>query len=284
MDVLSAWRDRFSRNPVLSWLGGEPLLLRQLPVLEKRAESLQLPISMTTNGSTLHIPAIRERIAGYYQAVTFSIDGDAAFHDSMRGMAGLTNRLGEGIKALRALSGSSSSPKLRANVVLMRTNYDMLEELCVRLKDWGINEITINQLGGRDRPEFFPENRLNPDQASKLQSAIERIRGRFKSTVTITGGNDYWTRIRASAEDVPLPIGACRVAEQFIFIDEQGWMAPCSFDPEKFGVNVDSIKEAADLETISDRLGYQQRNFPIFDCANCPSTQQFGKFSIAQSS
>ena len=70
-------------------------------------------------------------------------------------------------------------PRLRANVVLMRNTIADFEALCMELAGWGIAEITFNQLGGRDRPEFFPAHRLLPDDAAWLTSEIPRLRARL---------------------------------------------------------------------------------------------------------
>ena len=61
---------------------------------------------------------------------------------------------------LIARAGSSLA---RWSEMMRRTICDF-PWLCRELASWGIREITCNQLGGADRPEFFPTNRLLPEQ------------------------------------------------------------------------------------------------------------------------
>ena len=45
----------------------------------------------------------------------------------------------------------------------------------------------------------------------------------------LVGGAAYVARIADTVAGRPLPVSDCRVAEQFLFIDEAGRIAPCSF-------------------------------------------------------
>jgi len=94
----------------------------------------------------------------------------------------------------------------------------------------------------------------------------------------LVGGTAYLERFADTVADRPLPIADCRVAETFLFIDEGGRIAPCSFAPDHFGVSVDDLRSTADLQALPRQLQLHQRARPARDCADCPSTQQFAKF------
>jgi MoaA/NifB/PqqE/SkfB family radical SAM enzyme len=283
LDVLGSWRQQSGRPVLISWLGGEPLLWKPLDDLTRQARRGELEVSTTTNGTTLGSPRVRSHLLEHYKEVTISVDGFSDFHDQMRGWPGAFTKLRRGTKLLaRESTRAGSRLRLRANVVLMRGNIDRFPDLCRELASWGISEISFNQLGGRDRPEFFPANRLTLDDVSSLREMLPVLRQQLNPLATrILGGAAYLDRIQDATLDVPLPVADCRVADDFLFIDEFGRIAPCSFTSGHFGVNVDDIGSASDLEMIAARINAHQQRTPSAECANCRSTQQFSKFVAA---
>jgi len=280
VDLLGDWRRAYCRPVLLSWLGGEPLMWAPLAALSARAAEQGLDLSLTTNGTLLGSPRVREDLVRRYREVTVSIDGPAAFHDGMRGWPGAFDKLSRYVPALAAdRDAAGAGLKVRANVVLMRDNIADFEDLCLTLAGWGVDEISFNQLGGRDRPEFFPDHRLRPDDVTFLAGLLPGLRAELAARRTaLVGGAAYVARIADTVAGRPLPIGDCRVAERFLFIDEAGRIAPCSFTPQHFALSVDELREPSDLEALPGRLRELQWRTPSRDCADCPSTQQFAKF------
>src|SRR6185369_13236541 len=120
-----------------------------------------------------------------------------------------------------AKRAKNRGPRLRANVVLMRQTIGDFEQLCLELAEWGIEEITFNQLGGRDRPDFFPTHRLLPEHAAWLASKIPVLRARLAELgVRLHGSENYLFRIQASSRDESVPVANCHPGEQFLFINE----------------------------------------------------------------
>ena len=280
IDLLGAWRRETGRPALLSWLGGEPLLWTLRADLDKRAAEQGIDLSLTTNGTRLGALRVREELVQRYSEVTISIDGMADIHDAMRGWRGAFDKLAKSIPALIAERRAAAAPlKVRANVVLMRDNIVKFAELCRTLADWGIDEISFNQLGGRDRPEFFPAHRLRTEDVAQLVEEVPRLRAELILQGTaLVGGSAYLKRIADTVAGRPLPVDDCRVAETFLFIDEAGRVAPCSFAPEHFNISVGDLRSVADLDALPQRLRLHQRACPAHDCADCPSTQQFAKF------
>lgn len=277
LDLLGAWAD--SGEPVmLSWLGGEPLLWGPLEALTERAHRLGLAVSTTTNGTTLGSSRVRRHLLDRYSEVTVSIDGFADFHDAMRGWPGAFAKLQRHVAELAGERDAAGAPlRIRANVVLMRGNIDRFADLCGELAGWGVDEISFNQLGGRDRPEFFPAQRLRPADVAALRALLPELRARLGGT-RIVGSASYLDRIDGSTRGIPLPIRDCRVAEDFLFIDEEGRIAPCSFTPDHFAVSVNDVRSIDQLAGLPAWFRARQRRCPAASCADCPSTQQFAKF------
>lgn len=280
IDLLGAWRSETGRPVLLSWLGGEPLLWAPRAELDERAAEQGIGLSLTTNGTRLGAPSVRAELVQRYREVTISIDGMANFHDTMRGWRGAFDKLAQSVPALTAERDAANAPlKVRANVVLMRDNIAGFAALCRILAGWGVDEISFNQLGGRDRPEFYPDHRLRPDDVAQLAAEGPRLRVELGQTgTTLVGGAAYLERFADTVVGRQLPITDCRVAETFLFIDEAGRIAPCSFAPEHFEVSVDDLRSPADVHALPRQLQLHQRARPARDCADCPSTQQFAKF------
>lgn len=266
---------------LLSWLGGEPMLWPDLFAVSKALrETCELKLSVTTNGTTLQRPRVREAVLDCFCELTVSVDGFAAFHDEVRGWPGGWNRLRASIEALvQARCERGAALKLRANVVLMRDNVEHFPMLCRMLSDWGMDEITFNPLGGRDRPAFYPAHRLHPEDVARLRTRLHALRAELAERgVRLCGSARYLDRIDASAADRALAVAACGPGEAFLFVDEKNRVAPCSFTAGTHGVPMDEIESAADLLALPARYAQRLRQDAASVCADCHSTRVFQKF------
>ncbi len=278
VDLLAGWQTETGRPVILSWLGGEPTLWPEFDRMSEQAAQAGLAQSLTTNGTTLGSVQMRRRLVDRFSEVTVSVDAIGRRHEDLRGWKGGFSKLSQWIPRLAAEVGRTGSAlKLRANVVLMRQTIGGFEELCLMLAEWGISTITFNQLGGRDRPEFFPEHRLRPEDVQHFRRILPGLRLRL-GRVQLLGGEPYVGRIADSAADVVFRIDNCKVARDFLFIDEQGMIAPCAFVGGHFGIATRDIRNTADLNSLSERLCAAQKQHPAAACGNCMSTQQFSKF------
>lgn len=269
---------------LVSWLGGEPLLWPPLRALTERFGSMGLRVSTTTNGTPLASAAVRAHVIERYHELTVSVDAIGGAHDRLRGWPGGYEHLRRHVAALvdeRRINGHG--PRLRANVVLMRGTLGGFEALCGELAGWGIEEITFNQLGGNDRPEFFATNRLLPEQADWLAENVPRIRdGLAERGVRLAGGDGYLRRIRASARGERIPVAECAPGRRFLFVDERGMVAPCSFTAGDYGVPLAEIDSADALRDLPRRFAEMRRRHRAGPCGDCHATHVFAKFDAAR--
>ena len=282
--LLSQYAAASSRDILVSWLGGEPL--RWPPVFEishifKRNYHLRLGV--TTNGAALNSPTVRQRLVEDFDELTISLDGLGAVHDQLRGAPGLFERLRVNIVHLSALrTRLGRGPRLRVNTILMRDNIQDFEDLCRTLAEWGIEELTFNALGGRDRPEFYPAHRLLPEHIEWFRAALPDIRARLAQCgLTILGSEQYLNRLTASARNYSLPITNCSPGQRFLFVDERGFVSPCSFTMHGYGLHLSEIGSPADLCQLPRLFAARQHAETLAPCLDCPSTQVFGKFSTS---
>jgi MoaA/NifB/PqqE/SkfB family radical SAM enzyme len=281
--VLAEYERRTGDAVLVSWIGGEPLLWRPLTGLTVFfSAELDLRVSTTTNGTSLVSSAVREHVLEHYTELTVSVDGIGEAHDELRGWPGGYRALRESVRWLAAAKRSRErGPRLRANVVLMRQTIGGFEALCRELAGWGIEEITFNQLGGRDRPEFFPAHRLLPEQAEWLARKVPALRTRLgRLGVRLKGGEGYLDRILASSRDARVPVADCHPGQRFVFINEDGMAAPCDFTTESYGVPLAELDCVEALRGLPVRLAQRRRERTAAACRDCHSTQVFEKFAV----
>ena len=276
---VAAFRRQSGREVLLSWLGGEPLLWPSFRALGPAlAGALALPLGVTTNGTALGSPALRAHLVRHYAEVTVSVDGVGDTHDRLRQWPGGFARLARWIPALaeEKRRRGGAGPVLRANVVLMRDNVGELPALAHALAGWGIDEITVNQLGGNDRPEFFPAHHLAPGDVERLVAVLPGLRAELRARgVRLRGAPSYFERLRASAGRRALPVLDCAPGERFLFATEEGRLSPCSFSEQPYGVPLDDV---AGLDALPARFRAAAARARFAGCDDCHSTQVFGKF------
>jgi MoaA/NifB/PqqE/SkfB family radical SAM enzyme len=281
-EILGDWARANGEPVLLSWLGGEPFLWPALlDVSAKLREKNGLSISATTNGSTLHRTDVRRSVLENFAELTVSVDGLAPRHDAVRRAPGSWARTEKAVKALvQERQSYDRRIKLRANIVVMRDTIGEFRALCRILAEWGIDEITFNQLGGRDRPEFYPANRLLPDDAARFRAMLPEVTLELAARqVRICAHPDYLDRIVATTLGSPLPIKDCGPGENFLFIDENCILAPCSFTVDSYGVATNQIITADDFAHLPDRFRIASGKRRSRECDDCPSTQTFSKFA-----
>jgi radical SAM protein with 4Fe4S-binding SPASM domain len=281
-NVLAQWRKYSQSSVLVSWLGGEPLLW---PALEGVTETFRrdhgLDISTTTNGTTLHLERVRRHLLEHYAELTLSVDALQAQHDSMRGRIGVFDNLRLGAVALAQERRSQGcGPVLRVNAVLMRSTIATFPSLCRELAEWGIDEITCNQLGGVDRPEFYPANRLVFQQVKDLMAQWPDLRDELAiKGVKLQGGEAYLRRLAATTQGQLLPVEDCHAGQQFLFITEAGVISPCSFTTSEYGIQVEEIQSVDDLLALPARFRQRQLARRALACEDCQSTQVCEKFA-----
>lgn len=264
-------------RPVLfSWLGGEPLLWPALTQLTRDLRQRHgFAISTTTNGTTLHREEVRQHLIDHYSELTISLDGPAIVHDALRGQNGLFAQIEH---AVRQLAGHG--PLLRMNTVLMRHTIAHFPALCREVAAWGIREITCNQLGGIERPEFYPANRLLPEQVATLTTLWPDLHAELAAQgVRLLGGEGYLHRLAASARDEKLPIENCDPGRDYLFVTEDGIASPCSFTTADYGIDLRTLTSTAQLADLPPEFSRRRLARRATACQDCHSTQVCAKFT-----
>lgn len=277
--ALAGYRDSLAREVHVSWLGGEPFEWSDLrAATELFAGELGFSVGVTTAGLQLAKPQVRSWALDRFAELTLSIDGAEPDHDQLRKIPGGFRRLESVCKAL-VQERRANAPRLRINMVLTRSTIERFESACRFFADWGFDEITFNQLGGNDRPEFYPTNRLMPEQVERFMFLLPALRSEMLARgVTISGGDAYWKRFRATAENERLAIEDCEPGDRFLFIDETGRAAPCSFTALEYGVSIDALQSAEDFQRLPQHFRSLRQSKRCSACSDCHATHVFDKF------
>jgi MoaA/NifB/PqqE/SkfB family radical SAM enzyme len=277
--ALLAEHGRAAGRPVMmSWLGGEPTLWPPLMDVGRRLRDLGLLLGITTNGAHL-APELSAHLAQHYAQVTFSLDGLPDWHDHVRGRAGLSNHVEAAIRDLLSRR-AGRAPLVRVNVVIMRSNLFDFGRLCEQLAGWGVDEVTFNALGGRDRGGgFFDAERLSPEHVAWLRGALPGIRARVGPRgLSVRGSRRYLGRLENGARGRPVPVLDCAPGHAFLFVDAHGRVSPCSYTTDDLGVSMADFRAAADLERLPEMFSAHRDARRPTACDDCASTQVFGKF------
>lgn len=283
IDILKEYANYQNRDILLSWIGGEPFMWPELEALSLYAVSKGISISTTTNGTKLGSSKLRKHILENYSELTFSIDAIGKTHEELREWKGGYNKLIQYIRMLeqeRIVSNSKTC--IKANIVLMKQTIDYFPELCHELADIGVKVITFNQLGGRDRPEFYPDHRLTIQNMEFLRNVIPSLSLEMKDKgVCLATSEAYLERIEATTLDKKIRVENCYPSKDFLFIDELGRIAPCSFTNEAYAYHINNISNHTDILNLQNIFRDKQINIRAKECDDCHSTQQFAKFGTS---
>ena len=264
----------------VSFLGGEPFAWEPLPRVARHLAELGLSLGVTTNGVTLGSAATRELLLDCFDEVTLSVDGVGAVHDGLRGWPGGFERLAASLTALaQTKADRGRGPVVRVNTVLMRDNIGKFQELCRALAGLGVRELTFNRLGGRDRPEFFAAHRLTPEQLERFAAELPALRRELaEQGLSLRGAHAYLERLLSLERGETFAVRDCEPGRRFLFVDELGKIAPCSFTLDSYGEPVAVNGAHGELAELPRRFLARQRSQRAGACDDCASTQVFEKF------
>ena len=280
-DILGKYRQKTKDEMLISFIGGEPLLWKPMFNLSKKlVKEYGIEISTTTNGILLEKEEVRKDIINYFSEIVISMDGFQECNDYVRQYQGHFKTVSESIvKLAKEKKEAGSKLIIKVNTILMRRNIAQFEEFCEYLAKLGVNEITFNQLGGYDRPEFYEDNRLEPMQVALLIERLPMIRERLsKYNFVIHGSSSYLDRIQLTTEDRKNPIIECNPCSWFWFINENGYISPCSYTSYEYKYDIKKINTPEDIKQIEQYFKELRQYKRSKWCDDCYCTQVYDKF------
>ncbi len=247
--VLGEYRRQTGGKILVSWIGGEPFLWKNIIPFSEKLRGFGIDVSATTNGLLFNKKELQKGVLDNFSELVFSLDGFDECDDAVRQYYGHFDTVSKNIKVLAEMRDNCMSDmKIKVNTILMRRNIPQFEEFCEYLLWLGADEVTFNQLGGFDRPEFFEENRITAEQAETFCKRLPTLQKDFAERgLVIHGGKTYLDRILKSSRNEVNPIGECNPGSRFWFINEDGFISPCSYTSYEYKLDTKEIKSAEDF-------------------------------------
>ena len=151
----------------IDFSGGEPLLLGNLFNFMEMIKRRGRGITITTNGTFLTRYA--SRLASFVDFVRISIDGSCAeSHDKSRGLPGLLGEILRGIELLHFYS-----VPVRVNTVVMKTNFNEIEDIVRLVKSVGVAKISLLQYLSIGQTAHKPNYRVGGKEFLELGRSLQ---------------------------------------------------------------------------------------------------------------
>ena len=263
---------------MVSLLGGESFQWSDWEPFALRLVHLGLKVSATTNGLALEDPRVATQVIQCMDEITFSIDGESQAHDLLRAMPGMHHRLERIVRSFINLR-VDRKPLVRVNSVLTRHNIGQYESFAHQMADWGVDQLTFNQLGGNDRPSFYPDNRLLETQVRKFRDAFPQWQSDLKLRgLDLRGSDGYLHRIECTSRNETIAIDDCKPSAGFLFVDEFGRASPCSFTSDSLGVDIDTLTSVTAIESLTNDWRQKRKQNRPKVCDDCHATHVHSKF------
>lgn len=278
--VLGEYRRLTGEEMLVSWIGGEPFLWKDIVPLSEKLHGYGIKVSATTNGLPMNKKELQKVVLENFSELVFSLDGFNECDDAVRQYFGHFDTVSKNIKTLvDKRDDCMSDLKIKVNTILMRSNIAQFEEFCEYLLWLGVDEVTFNQLGGFDRPEFFEANRLTEQQAEAFRKRLPLLKKIFSERGLIIHGSErYLDRIVRSSHNEADPVAECDTGSWFWFINENGFISPCSYTSYEYKFDTGEITCAEDFARVEEYFRRCRSERRSKWCDDCYCTQVYDKF------
>lgn len=133
-------------KPLIIITGGEPLLNPDcLPIIDYIHQK-GLVATLETNGTLITDEMAEKLIRSDISVIMVSVDGPEEVHDKWRGRAGAFQKAVGGLKKLREIRGSESTPILNISYTIERDSFDRMSEFIGIAEDIGVDTLQYSVL------------------------------------------------------------------------------------------------------------------------------------------
>ena len=270
-DMLAAWQESYGIefSPSFHVTGGEPLLLRDLPVILAEMKTRHFAVYLLSNG-TLITRSWAERLASLgVDGVQISLEGPGPIHEDIRGpgsfaaaLSGAQNLVAAGVRVI-------------FNTTLTRLNASAFLDLVPLSQTLGVQELGFARLVPYGRGEALLGQMLSPEELSELYHDILAVEA---DGLDVGSGdplaNQMWSVADLEADEPhPFPWGGCAAGVSGLTLLPDGAILPCRRLPVPLGnVRRDRLREiwatSPVLEALRDKTRYPGK------CGSCPRWSQ----------
>jgi colanic acid/amylovoran biosynthesis glycosyltransferase len=238
---LNEWKKIMSDANILgvkrfSISGGEPTLYPHLIEIIKYAKTLNWPVSLNTNGSTLTEEFAEKLIDSGVDSFMISLYSQSPeIHDEIKNCPGLWDKATNGLKILSKLKLKYPHINIRTQTLISKYNYFELDKIIKLHYELGSQEIAISYLEGDFDKKHLPskenieeiKEKIIPQILIDFKNKLSRDDyGVFKAKISSLYNNSNLTD-----EDYSLGIyngDNCSIPDKFTILLANGDVHPCN--------------------------------------------------------
>lgn len=206
---------------VINFVGGEPLLNRDLPELISYINKDKSVASLYTNGWFLKEKARALKDAGTMVAIISLDSTEAVKHDKFRKLPGLFDKAIEGIKECQKVGLLTGISTTLVNEDLKNRNFEKMIEFAKEMK---VNELIIFDtmpIGMYSHREDLLKNKIDFDKLFSIADKYNKL-------------NNYPGIFCYAHFRSQIAFG-CSAGKSYFYITPYGEMCPCDFNSQRIG-------------------------------------------------
>jgi len=243
------------------FLGGEPLLRKDIFELAEYAKLCGISTMMSTNGwfVTEGIASRLEK-AGFMH-IRVSLDGASAeMHDAIRGAKGSFNRAVRAIKILK----NTSIPRVGISPTVLADNINEMSELIELAVALGANEMQLVQLCRRGRG--LKAKPASTSQLLKLREVFIDYKTKLAGKLDLTATEGISIEDNATNQNSSLPdFWGCPAGRSCLAIEAEGTVQPCIL----YRVSAGNVREGTLRKIWHDSSLFKGMRTPSKECLSC---------------
>ena len=290
-------------QPVVDFIGGEPLLYPNLRQAVKLASRCRILAAVTTNGLKLgdHAKAL---VRDQLPLLQVSLDGwDEPSQAARGGVKGSFQRLCEGVRAVAEARGSRPFPVIRILTAITRVNHAHLDRIqsvvaALGVRSWGISNYFYLNRNAHQRHQLFALSHglsgavvahsipddvyLSPEQVRDLKSSLQRVKEsnrRLRSKIAYAWDIDldrYYSASEASRSCL------CDLPYTRLDVQTDGRMAVCVSGKQIGDAARDSIADVWRGPLLAEYRRMYEHTRPMPMCFRCCGLSQTIRFDSRQ--
>lgn len=205
----------------IKFTGGEPFVRKDLLAILTYAAKQEIALDLSTNASLVTAPKAKQLREINLPMVHVSLDGASSdVHESVRGSRSYLPSI-RGIEFLVA-----ADLTVRIGCVVFKNNQDRLDSIVAACFNLGASEVIFSRMIplGRLRGNTSLSSNLSDAQ---LHREVEQLSLKWRGKIKVSGS---FHNSRQTDE-----VSVCPGGSRFLYIDEGGYVAPCTWALENGG-------------------------------------------------
>lgn len=246
----------------VGFVGGEPLIRKDLPKIAKFSESISVKYSISSNGMLLTPDIISSIKSQFLSKVSISLDGTKEYHNYLRENSNAFDFALRGISLLR-----TENIPVAVAMMINKDNKNYIQDVIENAIHVGANFFIINDLIPTGRGEDMINSCLSYQEYLDVTETMLGFRKDYGKKINI-----LWKGMDpGSPDDKNLGYffnSKCGAALSELTIDNEGFIQPCPFLP-KTSENI-RMRSLKDIWYCSEELNtYQNRDSLTGGCGSC---------------